>query len=78
MLVADINGSGTRTIAVDMDDVLSQTNRAVAECKKNRNSDYSTHFDYFLLDTGHNQRYGSSMTLDDFHCQSIMLSTLTQ
>lgn len=57
-------------IAVDLDDVLSQSNQAVANCKSRRVDIFE--LDYERRDTGHNSKYGTQMNLCHFYCKSLI------
>lgn len=55
-------------IAIDLDDVLSQTNQVVAECKSIKQclSPPQTN----LTTQGHNEIYGTQMEISHFYCKS--------
>jgi hypothetical protein len=54
-------------IAVDLDDVLSQTNQTIAECKYPHSLEIRDPRTYIGL--GHNEQYGSKMDLSLFYCK---------
>ena len=66
-------------ICVDLDDVLSQTNRVVGECRsKVCPPAAQERTDQGLSYAGHNDTYGTHMTLDDFHCECIAVHRAQQ
>ena len=54
------------TIAVDLDDVLAQTNQAVADCAHFNHCHYKKLMVYVQ---GYNEEHGTAMVIDDFHCE---------
>jgi hypothetical protein len=56
-------------IAVDLDDVLSQTNRMVAQCQSSRL--FPTRMQRLDECLGHNDNFGTEMDLSQFYCQSL-------
>ena len=65
-LLAQFEHTHEPVIAVDMDDVLSQTNHVVAQCE----SIVTDYFDELTehLAAGHNEAYGTNMGLEHFYC----------
>ena len=62
-----LTASNKPLIAVDLDDVLSQTNRAVIECE------WLTSllpYIFCLHPLGHNDAYGTQLTLSSIYCTS--------
>ncbi|RXW23837.1 hypothetical protein EST38_g2000 [Candolleomyces aberdarensis] len=53
-------------IAIDLDDVLSQTNQAVADCEDSTLRQFDAVSSIFLTNSGHNDIYGTQMNLSDF------------
>lgn len=69
---AGLTSTDKPLICVDLDDVLSQTNRVVAECKEKLGPLAAQgRADRGLSDAGHNDTYGTHMTLQDFHCKLL-------
>ena len=76
---AGLTATSKPLICVDLDDVLSQTNRVVGECgSKIRPLDIQERTDEGPSDAGHNDTYGTHMTLDDFHCECIAMHCTRQ
>ena len=76
---AGLTATSKPLICVDLDDVLSQTNRVVGECRsKSRPMATQERSDRRLSDAGHNDTYGTHMTLDDFHCECITMHRTRQ
>lgn len=57
-------------IAVDLDDVLRQTNQAIADCMLILDAPCISHSANHYKPQGHNKEYGTEMTIEDFHCES--------
>ena len=67
---AGLTSTNKPLICVDLDDVLSQTNRVVGECTaKVCPLVAPERADQAPSDVGHNDTYGTHMTLNDFHCK---------
>lgn len=62
------SNDGIRLIAVDMDDVLSQTTQCIADCTYS--SVLCAYADSSCIsNAGHNANYGTSMDLSTFYCE---------
>jgi hypothetical protein len=72
--IAELKGlippSSVPVIAIDLDDVLCSTNILVAQCTCNLLAPLRN-LTSLLISLGHNQTYGTQMTLDDFYCTLI-------
>lgn len=53
-------------IAVDMDDVLSETNQVVAECMS---CFFYVSRHLWITSVGHNDAYGTTLDLTQFYCE---------
>lgn len=60
------SGSIKPRISVDLDDVLSHTNQAAAECERRGPTDIYNAYDM----AGHNRKYGTRLSLEHFYCKS--------
>lgn len=76
-LLAKFEHTHEPVIAVDMDDVLTQTNSVVAKCalRISRHVDLCQWLTRGWF-TGHNEVYGTNMELKDFYCKFLPVSVL--
>lgn len=68
---AGLTSTDRPLICIDLDDVLSQSNRVVAECKEEVSLLATQGRADRGCDPGHNDAYGTHMTLQDFHCELL-------
>ncbi len=72
-LLAEFEHTHEPIIAVDMDDVLSQTNEVVALCKYGSNCLWASDGILSVTKSGHNEAYGTDMKITDFYCTLFVL-----
>ena len=64
-----LTDSGGPVIAVDLDDVLCQTNSAVAHCKLSSALFYHSSLLTSCPLAGHNERFGTDLDISKFYCK---------
>lgn len=72
------SASSAPVIAVDLDDVLSQTNLVVAQCTHDSPADVAFAAQLTTPFAGHNETYGTDMDLSSFYCSPFFSHTLNR